>query len=100
MKRVIRLTESDLTRIVRRVIKESRSVLNEGWDIGSTFKVGASTYSIESIGTMNCNFSISISSNGKTMTFNNMNEISKITDPNLKNTLTSISKEKLRSVGC
>jgi hypothetical protein len=30
MKRVIRLTESDLTRIVRRVLKESRGVINEG----------------------------------------------------------------------
>jgi hypothetical protein len=30
MKRIVRLTESDLTRIVRRVIRESRGVINEG----------------------------------------------------------------------
>ena len=30
MKRIVRLTESDLTRIVRRVIRESRGTINEG----------------------------------------------------------------------
>ena len=30
MKKVIRLTESDLARIVKRVIKESKGILNEG----------------------------------------------------------------------
>jgi hypothetical protein len=34
MKRIVRLTESDLTRIVRRVIKESKKPLNEG--VGAT----------------------------------------------------------------
>ena len=37
MKRIIRLTESDLTRIVRRVVKESR-LLNEGAG-ASAFKI-------------------------------------------------------------
>jgi hypothetical protein len=31
MKKIIRLTESDLARIVKRVIKESRGVINEGY---------------------------------------------------------------------
>jgi hypothetical protein len=30
MKRIVRLTESDLTRIVRRVIRESKGMINEG----------------------------------------------------------------------
>jgi hypothetical protein len=100
MKRVIRLTESDLTRIVSRVIRESRETINEGYDIGSTFKVGATTYTIDGIGTMNCNFSIKLLANGKSMSFDNMNQINNLSDVNLKNTLIAISKEKLRSVGC
>ena len=43
MKRIIRLTESDLTRIVRRVINESTFV-------GQTYKYGGSTWSLKNDG--------------------------------------------------
>jgi len=38
MKRIIRLTESDLTRIVRRVMNESRGMINEGKTVQETAK--------------------------------------------------------------
>ena len=53
MARIIRLTESDLTRIVRRVISEEKKVLKEGTTMGGvtvsvtgkdSLKIGSGTY--------------------------------------------------------
>lgn len=42
MKKVVRLTESDLVKIVKRVIKENKQVINEDYAAGATFKIDGS----------------------------------------------------------
>jgi phage-related protein len=100
MKRIVRLTESDLSRIVRRVIRESeKNYLFEAYEPGTTFKAGAVTYTINNIGNMQCNFTINITGGGKTYDLN-ANSINSVQDATLKTTLQGIMKIKLREAGC
>jgi hypothetical protein len=105
MKRVIRLTESDLTRIVRRVIRESNgNLLFESYEPGTTFKSGAVTYTIDGIGSLGpngqqCFFTIQFNGGGKKYDYN-QNSINSIQDATLKTTLQGIMKIKMREYRC
>jgi len=104
MKRVIRLTESDLTRIVRRVIKESKGVINEAYEPGATFEVGEITYTIEGRGTLGpngeqCFFTMQFNGGGKRYDVSEKT-INNIQDANLKATLQTIMRTVKREIGC
>ena len=105
MSRIVRLTESDLTRIVRRVIRESnRNLLFEAYEPGTTFKAGAVTYTIDGIGSLGpngqqCFFTIQFNGGGKKYDYN-QSSINSIQDATLKTTLQGIMKIKMREYGC
>jgi hypothetical protein len=105
MSRIVRLTESDLTRIVRRVIRESNgNLLFESYEPGTTFKSGAVTYTIDGIGGMGpngqqCFFTIQFNGGGKRYDYD-QSSINRIQDPTLKTTLQTIMKTKMREYGC
>jgi len=79
----------------------SKQYLKEGYDIGGTFKVGAVTYTIKEIGTMDCKFSITVTdmTSKKDATYTDAN-INTIPDVNLKNTMSMIRRDKMRQAGC
>ena len=105
MKRIVRLTESDLSRIVRRVIRESeRNYIFEAYEPGSTFKVGATTYTIDGTGTLGpngqqCFFTMQFNGGGKRYDVSETT-INNIQDANLKATLQNIMKTVKRQDGC
>jgi len=105
MKRIVRLTESDLSRIVRRVIRESeKNYLFEYYEPGTTFKVGDITYTIDGTGTIGpnreqCFFTMQFNGGGKKYDVSEKT-INSIQDANLKATLQNIMKTVKRQDGC
>ncbi len=93
MKRIIRLTESDLTRIVRKVI-------NEMYDVGSTIELTKGgkkiKYSIETIETLNGKFGITLkdTTTGKMESYDDRT-LNALTDIPFKNGILAIRKNKL-----
>lgn len=95
MKKIVRLTESDLARIVKRVIKESKkNYLFEAYEPGTTFKVGTVTYTIDGRGTIGpngeqCFFTMQFNGGGKRYDVSEKT-INNIQDANLKATIQAI----------
>lgn len=105
MSRIVRLTESELIRIVRRVISENeRNYLVEAYEPGTTFDVGGTTYTIEGRGTIGpnneqCYFTMQFNGGGKRYDVSEKT-IDNIQDAKLKATIQTIMRTVKREIGC
>ena len=104
MKRIVRLTESDLARIVRRVLNEG--ILNESVNIdlpGTGYKL----IELSAMGSPMCQASLTIqsTSNPKDQqnfndSENGLNKINALQNANLKSKLLQFRSAKRKEVGC